>query len=276
MTSEHKVLLRGTAFVCPSCKEHHKYGSQRWHPAGICHRVSHTTLIIASGKGLWANRATVPEETTERCDSSAPYSCDNSCCIQLSGHAHDGFLLALHQEEGQQCCKDSLGISPTPLQGHNQGVLHRLVLLHHSSGVFLCLLPAGPNLASQLGCNLTSSLAAPLDKVGVFRVGNWNRGKTMCGVSTRLSWDKKGSSYPPETYLGDTGEAPGEVVRMLPAPSLCSFAPVVCKRPNQQRAETSTEISCFLKCSDALFLEIYFLFSLISITHSKRLLWTQN
>lgn len=189
VTSEHKVLLRDAVF----CLSQIKKAPQVWIPM-VTSRwnlwLSHITLIIPSGKGFCANGPIVPEGTRERSDCYTPYSHHPSCCLQLSGHAHDGFLLALHQQEGQQCHKDSLGISPTPLQGLNQGVLHHLVLLHRSSMVFLCLLPAEPNPASQPGCNLTSSLAAPLDEVCVFWMGNGNGGKTICEERTRLRGDE--------------------------------------------------------------------------------------
>lgn len=207
-------------FVCARCREHHRYRSQRWHSAGICNRFSHTTLIIASGKGLCANGRAVPEGTTERKRPIPTQSRHFSCCLQLPGHEPEGFLLASHEQEGQQCSKNRLGISPFPLQDPNAGALHLLVLLPCSSAGFLCLLPVGPKAAPQLGWNRTSPLAAPLDKVRAFWVGNWNRGKTMCGDSARLNWDEWGSSSLPEMYPSDTGERRPGCLQLQPSAAL--------------------------------------------------------
>lgn len=105
-------------------------------PAGICNRFSHTTLTTASGKGLCASRGTVPEGTTER---KHPIPTHLTSITPPAAYKYD-------EQERQQCCKGSLSISPTLLQGPSQEALHSLVLLQWSSAAFLGLLLLGPKL----------------------------------------------------------------------------------------------------------------------------------
>lgn len=148
-----------------------RYRSWRWHPAGICNSFSHATLTTASGKGLCANRGTVPEGTRERKHPIPTH------LISISPPA----VYKCHEQESQQCCKGSLGISPTPLQGPSQGALHSLVLLQRSSAEFLCFLLPGPKLHHSWAVRTSPS---PL---------GWEtetEGKMMCGESTKLEMSK--------------------------------------------------------------------------------------
>lgn len=153
------------------------------------------------------------------------YSCHSSCCLQLPGHEHDGFLLALHKQEGQQCCKDNLGTSLTPLQGPRQGALHHLVIT-----LFLCLLPVGPKPASHLGCTSPHHWHH-VQATCVFRVGNWNRGKAMCGESTKINWRESAALLWNHTWV--TLERGGQDASSSSHPQFClhcleEIKPAVC------------------------------------------------
>lgn len=119
-------------------------------PAGICNRFSHTTLTTASGKGLCASRGTVPEGTTER---KHPIPTHLTSITPPAAYKY-------HEQERQQCCKGSLSISPTLLQGPSQEALHSLVLLQWSSVAFLGLLLLGPKLHHSWAVRTSLSLLA--------------------------------------------------------------------------------------------------------------------